>query len=428
MAATLHQAVFNQDIELAQSLLDSGVDPNDRSVIEGLLSTIQLAVKICHKNILQPPAVRLNMVKLLITHPCRPANPNLPDITNAFRCQVSNNLPFDHIFIGCNALIHFAIHHDDYDLALLLVTESRIKVDVDILGYDCHRPLLRAIEKKNYKMVKLLLDAGANVYRPSNHSSVQWTPFMFAVKEKKDLQMCKLLIDSGYDVNKPILDKYCSAVHLAVENDITILKYLLETCGADVFAEPQTNRRMLGVVINLGKAHTLESLLHHCYQQRGNEIWWSGDNILHHAAHNPVCTTVLLRWGLNNAVGKIRVLDISCILKSLYRISYGMSSPADPGSYIKVMKLLKQMYPQYLQERKFIESRTHLNSYSQEVQKFLMELYKERKNPSRLTILCRTKIFQLLGYNPIHKAEQLPLPRPLINFVQFKYVKDLYIV
>ena len=476
MASGLYQAVYNQDIELAKSLLDSGVDPNDPSVTKGffkILYIIELAVKICHENILQPPAVRLNMVKLLITHPCRPANPNLPNITG-FRCQGSNNLPSDHISIGCNALIHFAIHHDDYDLALLLVTESRIKVDVDIAGYDGHRPLLRAIEKKNYNMVKLLLDAGANVYLPSNHSSMlQWTPFMFAVKEKKDLQMCKLLIDSGYDVNRPILDKYCSAVHLAVENDmnilkylvetcradifaerqgnrqmlgkycsvvhlaaandITLLKYLVETCRADVFAESQGNRQVLGEVISSGKADTLEYLLHHGYQHRGNEIWWTGDDLLHHAVYNPACITVLLRWGLNNAVGKVCVLDMKYILKSLYRISCGKSSnfnnsvPAGAGSYIKFMKLLKQMYPQCLQERKFIESRPHLNSYSQEVQKFLMELYKERKNPSRLTILCRTKIFQQLGYNPIPKAENLPLPRCLISFVQFTDVEDLYV-
>ena len=241
----------------------------------------------------------------------------------------------------------------------------------------------------------------------------------------------------AYDVYRPIFNKYSSAVHLAAVNDITLLKYLVETCRADVFAESQANRWMLGDVISSEKVHTLEYLLHHGFQHQGNEIWWTGDDLLHHAVYNPVCITVLLRWGLNNAVGKVRVLDMKYILKSLYRISYGNYSehrpninnpvPTDTGSYRKFMKLLKQMYPQCLQERKFIESRQHLNSYSQEVQKFLMELHEERKNPSRLTFLCRTKIFQQLGYNPIPKAEKLPLPTCLISFVQFRDVEDLYV-
>ena len=331
------------------------------------------------------------------------------------------------------------------------------------------------MKKENFPIIKLLLDAGADLHLPccNVRNEERWMPFIFAVKEKKDLRMCKLLLDSGYDVYRPILNKYSSAIHLAAANDITLLKYLVETCRADVFAErhgnlqmlgkycsvvhlavkndinilkylvetskadvfaePQVNRRMLLDVINSGNADTLEYLLHHGYQHLGNEIWWKGDDLLHHAVYNPVSITGVIRWGLNNAVGKVCVLDMKCILKSLYRISYGNRShfnnsvPTSAGSYIKFMKLLKQMYPQCLQERKFTESRQHLNSYSQEVQKFLMELYEERKNPSRLTILYRTKIFQQLGYNPIPKAEKLPLPRCLISFVQFRDVEDLYV-
>ena len=383
------------------------MDPNDLSIIKGGLSILELALDTSYENSLQPPAV-MNMIKFLITHPHRPVNPNLHDIAEP--------------------PIHFAIQRNDYNLALLLLTESRIKVDVDIAVRDGQTPLLRAMEKKNFNMIKLLLDAGANVYLPSSQPSMlRWTPFMFAVKKKKDLQMCKLLIDSGYDVNRPILDKYCSAVHLAAENDITILKYLVETCRADVFVEPQMSRHMLGDVINSGKAHNLEYLLQHGYQHRGNEIWWTGDDLLYHAVHNPVCITVLLRWGLNNAVGKIRFLDIMGMLESLYRRSYINPVSASAGSYIKVMKLLKEMYPKCLQKRKFIE-RSQLSSYPPEIQKFLMKLYEECKDPPHLTTFCRTKIFQQLGYNPVDKTEQLPLPRCLINFVQFREEQDLYVV
>ena len=378
----LYQAVYNQDIELTKSLLDIGVDPNNEPIVTcqctkvfpGLPPILHIAKPSEHISYHRLPAERLMMVKILITHPHRPANPNLP-------------------FKG-DSMIHCAIQDNDIDLACLLLSESRIKVDVNFVDQDGYTPLVHAMKKENFPIIKLLLDAGADLHLPcfcDVRNEKRWTPFMFAVKEKKDLRMCKLLLDSGYDVYRPIFNKYSSAVHLAAANDITLLKYLVETCRADVFAESQTNRWMLGDVISSEKVHTLEYLLHHGFQHRGNEIWWTGDDLLHHAVYNPVCITVLLRWGLNNAVGKVRVLDMKYILKSLYRISYGNYSehrpninnpvPADTGSYRKFMKLLKQMYPQCLQERKFIESRQHLNSYSQEVQNSSWNCMKNVKIP-----------------------------------------------
>ena len=97
------------------------------------------------------------------------------------------------------------------------------------------------------------------------------------------------------------------------------------------------------------------------------------------------------------------------------------------STYITFIKLLIQLYPQSLQDTWFIENR-NINEFSfpPEMKKFLREQYRECDNPLHLNVICRTKIFQQLGYNPIPKAEKLPLPRCLINFVQFQDVEDLY--
>ena len=177
----LYQAVYNQDIELTKSLLDIGVDPNNKPVMTcqcnqnieltkslldigvdpnnkpimtcqctkvfpGLPPILHIAKPSEHISYRRLPAERLMMVKILITHPHRPANPNLP-------------------FKG-DSMIHCAIQDNDIDLARLLLSESRIKVDVNFVDQDGYTPLVHAMKKENFPIIKLLLDAGADLHLP----------------------------------------------------------------------------------------------------------------------------------------------------------------------------------------------------------------------------------------------------------------------
>ena len=137
------------------------------------------------------------------------------------------------------------------------------------------------------------------------------------------------------------------------------------------------------------------------------------------------CISVLLRWGLNNDIFNIVVLDLGYILKQFLTVF--QNQHVFTSIYITAIKLLKQLYPHILQDEWFLWYIENRNT-NKLMKKFLIELCRERKNPSRLNIMCRTKIFQQLGYNPIPKADKLPLPRNLINFVQFRDVEDLYVV
>ena len=47
-------------------------------------------------------------------------------------------------------------------------------------------------------------------------------------------------------------------------------------------------------------------------------------------------------------------------------------------------------------------------------------------NPPTLQVFCRTKIIQHLGYNPLWKAQKLPLPTGLKKYVQLKNVDVVY--
>ena len=89
--------------------------------------------------------------------------------------------------------------------------------------------------------------------------------------------------------------------------------------------------------------------------------------------------------------------------------------------------LLKNLYPQCLQEHWFITYQCE--DFRFDIKCFktcFKQLQNERKNPPRLDVLCRINIFQQLGYNPITKAEILPLPRMLRDFVQGRDIKGLH--
>ena len=215
--------------------------------------------------------------------------------------------------------------------------------------------------------------------------------------------------------------------------NVDILRYLVEKCNADICAEPV---RLVENAIIKDNPEVLDYLLQ---QLQGDEVWWHWGykfpGPLHEALNyrSVTCISVLLRWGLNNAVFNIPALNLGYILKHfLFVTPHKHVSIKD----ITVIKLLKQLYPHSLQDEWliwYIKARnddrvSFCQCLKNALDKFLVELYRESKNPSRLNVMCRTKIFQQLGYNPIPKAKKLSLPRNLINFVRFRDIEDLYVM
>ena len=452
--APIHHAIEHGDIALVRLLFDESTIKLDVNVHKCVRCTpLSLAVKT--KN--------FAIVKLLLD---AKADPNM--------CDIDGYAP-----------IHHALKHGDIALVRLLLNESATKVDVNIQASDGCTPLVLAVKTKNIAIVKLLLEAksnpnicgvvryrnvlkdiaieygetpareygetpliiairqndtaiakllteaGADINFPCENGDYWYTPFIMAVSQE-NLDMCELLIEHGYDVNMPILNKYHSvvhhsAVHLAAMINVDMVRYLVEKCNADIFVEP---RRLLVNAIIDERPKTLDYILQHAYKLRDDEVWrdYKFSWPLHEALDHQYVTviSVLLRWGLNNAVFNIPVLDLGYMLTVFP--SKGVPIINIPVC-ITVMKLLKQLYPHNLQDERFLNNRnTNGFSYSLEMQQFLIELHRESKNPSCLNIMCRTKIFQQLGYNPIPKAKKLPLPTSLINFVQFQDVEDLYTV
>ena len=76
----------------------------------------------------------------------------------------------------------------------------------------CDNALLMATQKGNLEIVKVLLEAGANVNAPNNHGC---TPLMIAAK-RNDILIVHLLIDYKADVQ--IVDSHNrDALHIALD-------------------------------------------------------------------------------------------------------------------------------------------------------------------------------------------------------------------
>ena len=152
----------------------------------------------------------------------------------------------------------------------------------------------------------------------------------------------------------------------------------------------------------------LDYLLQRAYQVYGDNTCWGNTSIpieIAIEAQSESCVALLLHWGTMRPEALFQTATY-----------YGC---------LKTLQLLAKMYPQCVQESWNLKDKDYNCEIDDEIvpQRFM---HKKRKYPPRLDMLCRAEIFQQLGYNPMPKAEQLPLPRSLIHFVQYRDIKELH--
>ena len=123
---------------------------------------------------------------------------------------------------------------------------------------------------------------------------------------------------------------------------------------------------------------------------------------------NVHCLIVLLRWGFY----------CYYYLSPQYMKDY-MVEAATTGNW-KAIELLIALNPGCLQESCIVS-----DEIPDEHELFTAKLMEACRQPQPLTVLCRSKIFQQLGYNPVVKVEKLPLPSGPKDFVKFKDILNM---
>ena len=120
-------------------------------------------------------------------------------------------------------LLHYAVSDDDIELVKILLQDKY--VDVNAEDWSGETPICRAIRHRNFDIVKLLVENGADVNIVSDKLT---SPLYYAVIFE-DVNIVKYLIDNGAEVNNRgfYLDR--TALHQACNLDRKdIVKLLLE--------------------------------------------------------------------------------------------------------------------------------------------------------------------------------------------------------
>ena len=436
--------IQNNKVGIARSWLDNGMDANE--ILASWCTPLTAAIDHC----------KLDIVRLLITHKENHADTNLRD--------GYGNYP-----------IHNAIRMNDTDLVQCLLSEAEVPVDINMSDKKRRAvaPLAYAVKLNSICMVKILLEAGADVHGASLQINKLETALILAVKQQ-NYDICELLFNYNCNVNVLYIYKvnYYSALGEAVKQSLlNMVIYLVEQRGADIF---KNYGMILIEAVRSNRRSCLKYFLNAGYELHGDMIWWprsllyeaiTSSDIWNEALsttepytyivcsditgsraileegieYHADCVSELLLWGINNIESSISDDDLPYWIPKTPR--HSLFCHAASKYCWKLMKLLAQLNPQYLQEHWFVEHpwdpkeapsedlQEHWSTglfwslygnQKKELTQFIADLYKERKNPPQLVILCRTKIFKQLGLNPIPKVEKLPLPQTLKHFVQYK--------
>jgi len=96
---------------------------------------------------------------------------------------------------NCDTALHQAARENDIELAHFLL--KRKGIDINDKGYDDWTPLHCAVQHSNIGMIKMLLDAGANIdaLRYGN------APPLHQAITVGDKEIVRYLIDAGADVS-----------------------------------------------------------------------------------------------------------------------------------------------------------------------------------------------------------------------------------
>ena len=221
------------------------------------------------------------------------------------------------------------------------------------------------------------------------------------------------------------------------------MSYLIEQHGAKNFTE---NDSIVHMMMESKPRGMLELLLQHFQQVHGdNREWWM-DRMMRpwdvnnapslcflHGCIEKSQFDVLLRFGVYSVLRDLPLHQ--SVLNALAKAGKTDSAHALIGLYPRCLRegwlrvwRRSQRLPLYPPHQPQPVHPSFLNAQNahraeQKVEAFIATLVKKRGDIPTLKILCRSAIFHKLGINPIPKAERLPLPSTLKDFV---LCKDLF--
>lgn len=224
-------AVTNRDVESLVMLLESGANPNLPRFSDGV-TALMMATSQCE----------MARVKLLLEYG---ANPN--------QQNDAEEIPLDYVLRWLEESSKYDISEEiiaeQNEMADCLRCDLGDRVEVDRWGETPPEYRLEAFlslaKNGRFGWVKLFIENGINVN--AKEKNFGHTALIDA-SGGGDLKVVKLLIDSGADVNLKSSDKYTPLMSAASQGKLDVVKYLVEN-GAELEVGDQYGRRAIDLGI-----------------------------------------------------------------------------------------------------------------------------------------------------------------------------------
>jgi uncharacterized protein len=148
---------------------------------------------------------------------------------------------------SCISMVHRSVDRGDLGRVQEEVASG---VSVEALDHRKKTPLLLAAEQGQYEIAEYLLAQGADVDATTIKDTGEVTPLRYAI-DRKDFLMVKLFVENGADVNKANAQGWTPLMTAARVGDREIMAYLIDQ-GADIRARTADGTTALRTASNYG--------------------------------------------------------------------------------------------------------------------------------------------------------------------------------
>ena len=273
-----------------------------------------------------------------------------------------------------------------------------------------YTPLTRAVCNNNSDLVKQLLCAGAHV---DFYDNMGRTPLMEAAWYP-DKDISHVLLNHGANVNAMHAQHKWQALHYSIlSNDVEMASLLLEN-GAELYDLENLNDQYddspFHFATTLKSPHFLQLLLHYADKRKM------------HVSLEILCNKAIQ---YNSEECAIFTLQQGYYARSLADFSSNKScfhKAADRG-LTKLMSFMLELNPCFMQEDWLVNEDFPVRLH--ERSDFVSWLADQRKDPSSLVKLCRSRLLAQLDTYYTRKVAELLLPNSLKTFL--KNVESTYV-
>ena len=141
-------------------------------------------------------------------------------------------------------------NNDTYKVSSIL---EKQKVNINYISklydYEARTPLTLASQKRNYEIVKLLVDkgAGVNIRDGANHTA------LIEASKRGYFEIVKYLVENGADINAKDNDGKTTLMIASEDRNLEIVKYLVRN-GANVNAQNNDGKSAFDLMLIRGNA------------------------------------------------------------------------------------------------------------------------------------------------------------------------------